>query len=75
MNERKRLGLAGTAPTDEQWAAIAARRPQPGTTWLLVVTSTGIACLPGCPARTPGRDRVRIVASLDEALAAGAEGA
>ena len=72
MTERKRLGLAGTAPTDEQWAAIAARRPQPGTTWLLVVTSTGIACLPGCPARTPGRDRVRIVASLDEALAAGA---
>jgi AraC family transcriptional regulator of adaptative response/methylated-DNA-[protein]-cysteine methyltransferase len=72
MNERKRLGLAGTVPTDEQWAAISARRPQPGTTWLLVVTSTGIACLPGCPARTPGRDRVRIVASLAEALAAGA---
>ena len=72
MNERRRLGLAGTAPTDEQWAAIAARRPQPDTTWLLVVTSTGIACLPGCPARTPGRDRVRVMASLAEALAAGA---
>jgi len=72
MNERKRLGQAGTAPTDEQWAAIAGRRPEPGTPWLLLVTSTGIACLPGCPARTPGRDRVRIVASLDEALAAGA---
>jgi AraC family transcriptional regulator of adaptative response/methylated-DNA-[protein]-cysteine methyltransferase len=72
MNQRQRLSQIGTAPTDEQWAAIAARRAQPETTWLLVVTSTGIACLPGCPARTPGRDRVRIVASLDEALAAGA---
>ena len=72
MNQKDRLGRAGAAPTDEQWAAIAARRPASGTTWLLLVTSTGIACLPGCPARTPGRDRVRIVGSLEEALAAGA---
>jgi AraC family transcriptional regulator, regulatory protein of adaptative response / methylated-DNA-[protein]-cysteine methyltransferase len=72
MNKHQRLTTAGTAPTDEQWAAISGRRRQPGTTWLLLVTSTGIACLPGCPARTPGRDRVRIVASLQEALDAGA---
>ena len=72
MNQRQRLGQVGAAPTDEQWAVISERRPEPGTTWLLVVTSTGVACLPGCAARTPGRDRVRIVASLDEALAAGA---
>ena len=72
MNQRRKLSQIGTAPTDEQWAAIAGRRPEPGTKWLLVVTSTGIACTPGCPARTPGRDRVRIVASLQEALAAGA---
>ena len=72
MNQRQRLGQIGAAPTDEQWAVISERRPEPGTTWLLVVTSTGVACLPGCAARTPGRDRVRIVASLDEALAAGA---
>ena len=72
MNQRQRLSQIGTAPTDEQWAVIVARRPQPRATWLLVVTSTGIACMPGCPARTPGRERVRIVADLDEALAAGA---
>src|SRR5450756_706979 len=40
--------------------------------FLFVVTSTGIICTPGCPARTPGRDRVRIVSGLDEGLAAGA---
>jgi AraC family transcriptional regulator of adaptative response/methylated-DNA-[protein]-cysteine methyltransferase len=72
MNQRQRLSQVGAAPTDAQWAAIAGRRREPGTAWLLVVTSTGVACLPGCAARTPGRDRVRIVASLDEALAAGA---
>ncbi len=72
MNRRQRLGQIGAAPTDEQWAAISERRHEPGTTWLLVVTSTGIACLPGCAARTPGRDRVRIVTGLGEALAAGA---
>ena len=72
MNQRDRLSRVGAAPTDAQWTRIAARQPEPGTTWILVVTSTGIACLPGCPARTPGRDRVRIVGSLAEALAAGA---
>ena len=72
MNHRQKLGQIGAAPTDEQWAVISERRPRPGTAWLLVVTSTGIACLPGCPARTPGRDRVRIVANLAEALDAGA---
>ena len=72
MNQRQRLSQIGSAPTDEQWSTNAGRRRQPGTTWLIVVTSTGIACLPGCAARTPGRDRVRIVAGLDEALAAGA---
>ena len=72
MNQRQRFEQVGRAPSDAEWAAIAARRREPGTKWLLVVTSTGIACLPGCPARTPGRDRVRIVGSLDEALAGGA---
>jgi AraC family transcriptional regulator, regulatory protein of adaptative response / methylated-DNA-[protein]-cysteine methyltransferase len=72
MNQRRRFSETGAAPTDAQWEMIVARRPEPGTTWMLLVTSTGIACLPGCAARTPGRDRVRIVASLAEALAAGA---
>ena len=72
MNQKQRLSQIGSAPTDEQWSIIAGRRGGPETGWLLVVTSTGVACLPGCPARTPGRDRVRIVAGLDEAIAAGA---
>ena len=33
---------------------------------------TGIVCTPGCPARTPGRDRVRVVEDLEGGLAAGA---
>ena len=72
MNQQQRLSRIGSIPTDEQWAAISTRSRQPGATWLLLVTSTGIACLAGCPARTPGRDRVRIVASLADALAVGA---
>jgi AraC family transcriptional regulator of adaptative response/methylated-DNA-[protein]-cysteine methyltransferase len=72
MNERRRLGEAGRPPTDSEWSAIEDRRRQPEPSWLLVVTSTGIVCMPGCPARTPGRDRVRIVRSLQEGLAAGA---
>jgi AraC family transcriptional regulator, regulatory protein of adaptative response / methylated-DNA-[protein]-cysteine methyltransferase len=72
MNSKQRLELAGHAPTDAEWSAIAERRAIPGQPWLLVVTSTGIVCRPGCPARTPGRDRVRIVRGLEEAAEAGA---
>ena len=72
MNARQSLEFSGRRPTDTEWAAIAGRRPIPGETWLLIVTSTGIVCTPGCPARTPSRDRVRIVPDLQEARAAGA---
>jgi AraC family transcriptional regulator of adaptative response/methylated-DNA-[protein]-cysteine methyltransferase len=73
MTRRETLAQAGTPPTDEQWADIAARRPPAsGTTWLVLVTSTGIVCRRGCPARTPRREFVRIVCSLAEALEAGA---
>jgi len=72
MNARQRLELIGRPPTDAEWIAISERRPIAGQRWLLVVTSTGIVCKPGCPARTPGRDRVRIVSGLAEGLAAGA---
>jgi AraC family transcriptional regulator of adaptative response/methylated-DNA-[protein]-cysteine methyltransferase len=69
MSETKRLNGIGRPPTDAEWTAIATRH---GQIFLFVVTSTGIICTPGCPARTPGRDRVRIVSGLDEGLAAGA---
>ncbi|MGA3031163.1 MAG: methylated-DNA--[protein]-cysteine S-methyltransferase [Candidatus Limnocylindrales bacterium] len=70
MNESKRLSAIGRPPTEAEWAAISNRRAVPP--FLFVVTSTGIICTPGCPARVPGRDRVRVVSGFDEGLAAGA---
>jgi AraC family transcriptional regulator of adaptative response/methylated-DNA-[protein]-cysteine methyltransferase len=70
MNEPQRIHVAGRAPSEAEWAAISNRRASPP--FLFVVTSTGIVCTPGCPARSPRRDRVRVVAGLDEGLAAGA---
>ncbi len=72
MNRRDRLARIGTAPNDEQWTAIATRSPSPGAGWLLLVASTGIICKPGCAARIPGREQVRIVPDLETGLAAGA---
>jgi AraC family transcriptional regulator of adaptative response/methylated-DNA-[protein]-cysteine methyltransferase len=69
MSDSKRLTGIGRPATDAEWAAISTRH---GQAPLFVVTSTGIICTPGCPARTAGRDRVRIVSGLDEGLAAGA---
>lgn len=60
----------GRVATDAEWAAISGRRA--ARPFLFLVTSTGILCTPGCPARNPGRDRVRVVAGPEEALAAGA---
>jgi AraC family transcriptional regulator, regulatory protein of adaptative response / methylated-DNA-[protein]-cysteine methyltransferase len=70
MTESKRFAAIGRPATDGEWSAIAARRPKP--LFVFVVTSTGIICTPGCPARVPGRDRVRVVSGLHEGLAAGA---
>ena len=70
MSESQPLGAAGRPATDAEWAAISDRQAVPR--YVFVVTSTGIACTPGCPARTPQRDRVRIVSGLDEALEVGA---
>jgi AraC family transcriptional regulator of adaptative response/methylated-DNA-[protein]-cysteine methyltransferase len=72
MNAKRKLELVGRPPSEAEWAAIAGRTSLRGDPWLLVVTSTGIVCRPGCPARTPARERVRIVGGLEEALDAGA---
>jgi AraC family transcriptional regulator of adaptative response/methylated-DNA-[protein]-cysteine methyltransferase len=71
MSDVMRLNAAGRSPTDLEWAAISARH-ESGRPFLFVVTSTGVICTPGCPARTPGRDRVRVVSGFDQGLAAGA---
>jgi AraC family transcriptional regulator, regulatory protein of adaptative response / methylated-DNA-[protein]-cysteine methyltransferase len=70
MSEAKRLGMVGRPATDAEWAAISGRQSTP--MFVFIVTSTGIICTPGCPARTPGRDRVRMISSFEEGLAAGA---
>src|SRR5450759_1773475 len=69
MSDSNRLTGIGRPPTDTEWAAISTRHVRH---FLFVVTSTGIICTPGCPARTPGRDRIRVVSGFDEGLAAGA---
>jgi AraC family transcriptional regulator of adaptative response/methylated-DNA-[protein]-cysteine methyltransferase len=71
MNESKRLESVGRPVTDAEWSAISTRQGPPSA-FLFVVTSTGVACTLGCPARIPRRDRVRIIGGLGEALAVGA---
>jgi AraC family transcriptional regulator of adaptative response/methylated-DNA-[protein]-cysteine methyltransferase len=70
MNAAERFAAVGRLATDAEWAAVSARRA--ASPFLFLVTSTGILCTPGCPARTPGRDRIRVVPGPAEALAAGA---
>jgi AraC family transcriptional regulator, regulatory protein of adaptative response / methylated-DNA-[protein]-cysteine methyltransferase len=70
MSESKRLSSIGRPASDAEWQAISSRRSEPR--FLFIVTSTGIVCTPGCPARVPGRDRIRVISGLDEGLAAGA---
>jgi AraC family transcriptional regulator of adaptative response/methylated-DNA-[protein]-cysteine methyltransferase len=70
MNAAERFEAVGRLATDAEWAAVSARRT--ASPFLFLVTSTGILCTPGCPARTPGRDRIRVVPGPAEALAVGA---
>ena len=55
-------------PSDSDWQMIESRTPLAG---FYAVTSTKIVCRPTCPARMPLRRNLRIVGTLDEALAAG----
>ncbi len=71
MSNSQRLATIGRPATDAEWAAIASRHGS-AEPFLFVVASTGIVCTPGCPARNPGRDRVRVVSGIDEGLASGA---
>ena len=71
MTLKDSLAHLGTSPTDAEWATISERSAS-DRSWYFVVISTGIVCAPGCPARSPHRERVRIVASVGEAVRAGA---
>ncbi len=58
----------GRALTHADWARLSRRDAGP---WFYAVVTTGIICRGGCPARTPLRTNVRVVDSLDQAVAAG----
>jgi AraC family transcriptional regulator of adaptative response/methylated-DNA-[protein]-cysteine methyltransferase len=53
------------------YAALVAREAQFDGLALVCVTSTGIYCRFGCPARTPLRRNVRFLATVEACLAAG----
>jgi AraC family transcriptional regulator, regulatory protein of adaptative response / methylated-DNA-[protein]-cysteine methyltransferase len=54
---------------DRHWAAVLGRDPT--AKFVFGVTSTGVFCRPGCPARTPNRDRVVFFDAPDSARSAG----
>lgn len=64
--------LTQTQPTDDQrWRAIAARDAALDGHFVFAVTTTGIYCRPGCPARHPRRENVLFFPSCDAAEKAG----
>jgi len=56
---------------DSRWEAVKTREKAADGHFWLGVTSTGIYCRPGCPARTPKRTNVRYFTSPGAARAAG----
>ena len=70
MTDSKRLAAAGRPASDTEWAAISSRQSAPR--FLFVVASTGIICTSGCPARSPRRDRVRVISTFRQGLELGA---
>ena len=60
--------IAGKAPSDAEWQAFQAKAPGD---LVYAVTSTGIHCRAGCPARTPLRRNLRLFDSRAAAEAAG----
>lgn len=64
--------LTRTLTTDDQrWDAIVARDAALDNNFVFGVTTTGIYCRPGCPARRPRRENVLFFPSCDAAEKAG----
>ena len=55
----------------ERWKAVVNRDRRAEGHFVLAVTTTGIYCRPGCPARRPRRENVRFFAHAEEAERAG----
>jgi len=58
-------------PREEMYAALAARDSTYEGVFWVGVTSTGICCRPGCPARTPRPENVEYFPRIGDALSAG----
>ena len=56
---------------DKRWAAVVDRDRTAEGHFVLAVTTTGIYCRPGCPARRPRRENVRFFAHAEQAERAG----
>lgn len=56
---------------DTRWTAVATRDRTVAPRFVYAVESTGIFCRPGCPSRTPRRDRVTFFDQPAEARSAG----
>ena len=56
---------------DQRWEAVVERDRRAEGHFVLGVTTTGIYCRPGCPARRPRRENVRFFAHAEEAEGAG----
>jgi AraC family transcriptional regulator of adaptative response/methylated-DNA-[protein]-cysteine methyltransferase len=63
--------LLDIATDDARWAAVLARDASCAGKFYLGVTTTGIYCRPGCPARLPKRGNVRFFDTREDAEAAG----
>jgi AraC family transcriptional regulator of adaptative response/methylated-DNA-[protein]-cysteine methyltransferase len=68
---RAALARTGLSLDDAAWAAVAARDRSARGRFVIGVVTTGIFCAPGCPARLPRRENLRLFATPAEAEAAG----
>ena len=64
-------GAARFESDDARWAAVLNRDRRAEGHFVLGVTTTGIYCRPGCPARRPRRENVRFFARGEDAERAG----
>ena len=62
---------AALPPRSEMLAAVRRRDARYEGVFVLAVRTTGVACRPGCPARTPRPENVEFFADLEAAEAAG----
>jgi AraC family transcriptional regulator, regulatory protein of adaptative response / methylated-DNA-[protein]-cysteine methyltransferase len=56
---------------EAKWRAVVARDASQIGRFIVAVRTTGIYCIPGCPARTPKRENVEFFADAAAAARAG----